>query len=180
MDTVHLLPSSLGYSTLPAATSVLWATDDNISNLEDIKHWHRDNRLLFDFLFLSTSGAAASFLLQFKPKRGELANGKAAWDGMARKYQNSTRQRRCILKQQLTHTVMADGQDQTYLSTKYTWYYLRDELVDMGEVFNDDSILNIGLKELTDEYLQMKYSAEAGDDFTLDRAVITMRRMYAK
>ena len=71
VDTAHLLlPSSLGYSTLPAATSVLWATDDNISNLEDIKHWHRDNRLLFDFLFLSTSGAAASFLLQFKPQRG--------------------------------------------------------------------------------------------------------------
>ena len=52
----------------------------------DIKHWHRDNRLLFDFLFLSTSGAAASFLLQLKPKRGELANGKAAWDGIVRQY----------------------------------------------------------------------------------------------
>ena len=97
MDTAHLLPSSSGYSTLPAATSVLWPTDGNISNLEDIKHWHRDNRLLFDFLFLSTSGAAASFLLQFKPKRGELANGKAAWDGMVRKYQNFTRQRRRIV-----------------------------------------------------------------------------------
>ena len=36
--TAHLPPPSSGYSTLPAATSVLWATDDNISNLEDIKH----------------------------------------------------------------------------------------------------------------------------------------------
>ena len=103
VDTAHLVPSSSGYSTFPAVTSVLWATDDNISNLEDIKHWHRDNRLLFDFLFLSTSRAAASFLLQFEPKQGELANGKAAWDGMVRKYQNSTRQRRRILEQQLTH-----------------------------------------------------------------------------
>ena len=34
VDTAHLLPSSSGYSTLPAATSVLWATDDYISNLE--------------------------------------------------------------------------------------------------------------------------------------------------
>ena len=85
VDTAHLLPSSSGYSTLPAATSVFRATDDNISNLEDIKRWHRDNRLLFAVLFLSTSGAAASFLLQFKPKRGEVANGKAAWDGMVRK-----------------------------------------------------------------------------------------------
>ena len=85
MDTAHLLPSSSAYSTLPAATSVLWATDDNISNLEDTKHGHRVNRLLFDFLFLSTSGTAASFLLQSKPKQGELANGKAAWDSMVRK-----------------------------------------------------------------------------------------------
>ena len=54
-----------------------------------------------------------------------------------------------------------------------------DELVDMGEVFNDDSILDIVLEGLTDEYLQKKYSAEADDDFTLDRAVITMRNMHA-
>ena len=103
LDTAHLPPSSSGYFTLPAATSVLWATDDNTSNLEDIQHWHRDNRRLFDFLILSTSGAAASVLLQFKPERGELAIGKAAWDDMVRKYQNSTSQRRRILKQQPSH-----------------------------------------------------------------------------
>ena len=177
MDTAHLLPSSSGYSTLPAATSVLWATDDNISNLEDIKHWHRDNRLISDFLFLSTSGAAASVHLQFKPNRGELANGKAAWDGMVRKYQNFTRQRRRILKQQLTHMAMTDGQDPDVFINEV--YYLRDELMEMGKVFNDDSILDIVLEGLADEYLQIKYSAEADDDFTLDRAVITMRNMYA-
>ena len=49
----------------------------------------------------------------------------------------------------------------------------------MGGVFNDKSILDIVLEGLTDEYLQKKYSAEADDDFTLDRAVITMRNMYA-
>ena len=75
--------------------------DDNISNLEDIENWHRDNRPLFDFLLLRPSGAVASVFLQFKPNRGELANGKAAWDGMVTKYQNSTRQRRRILKQQI-------------------------------------------------------------------------------
>ena len=32
VDTAHLLPSSSGYCTFPAATSVLWATDDNILN----------------------------------------------------------------------------------------------------------------------------------------------------
>ena len=35
------------------------------------------------------------------------------------------------------------------------------------------------LEELTDEYLQIKYNAEADDDFTLDRAVIIMHTMYA-
>ena len=49
----------------------------------------------------------------------------------------------------------------------------------MGEVFNDDSILDIVVEELTDEYLHMKYSAEADDDFTLDRAGMTMRNVYA-
>ena len=74
VDTAHLLPSCSGYSTLPAATSVLRATDDNISKLEDTKQWNRDTRLLFDVVFLSISGAVASFLLKFKLKRGELAN----------------------------------------------------------------------------------------------------------
>ena len=73
--------------------------------------------------------------------------------------------------------VMADGQDPDVFINEV--YYLRDELVDMGEVFNDDSILDIVLERLTDGYLQIKYSAEADDDFTLDRAVITMRNMYA-
>ena len=140
MDPAHLLPSFSGYSTLPVATSILWATDDNISNLEDIKNWHRDNRILFDFLFLSTSGAAAGFLLQFTPKRGELANGKTAWDGIVSKYQNFTRQCRRILKQELTQMVMTEGQGPDIFIKEA--YYLRDELVDMGKVFNDCSVLD--------------------------------------
>ena len=156
---------------------MLWASGDNISNLENVKNWHRDNRLLFGFLFLSTSGAAASFLLQFKRKRGELANGKAAWDGMVAKYQNSTRQRRRMLKQQLNQMAMTNGQEPDIFTIEE--YFLRDELVDMGEVFNDDSILDRVLEGLTEEYLQIKYSAGADDHFTLDRAVITMRIMYA-
>ena len=140
VDTAHPLPSSSGSATLPAATSVLCATDDNISNLEDIKNWHSDNHLLFDFLFLSTSGAACSSdLLQFKPKRGEFANGKAAWDGMVTKYQNSTRQHRRILKQ-LNQMVMTDAQDPDTIINEV--YNLLDGL-DMREVFNNDSILDI-------------------------------------
>ena len=51
--------------------------------------------------------------------------------------------------------------------------------MDMGEAFDDNSILDIVMEGLTDKYLQIKYSAEVDDDFTLDRAVITMRNMYA-
>ena len=45
-----------------------------------------------------------------KLKQGELANGKAAWDGVVTKYQNSTRQRRRILTQELAQMVMTEGQ----------------------------------------------------------------------
>ena len=171
--------SSSAASSLPVATSasVLWSTDDSISNLDDIQNWHRDSRLIYDFLFLSTSGAAASFLLKSKPKQGELANGKAAWDGLVEKYQNSTRQRRRILKTQLMQMVMSEGQDPDIFINEVN--HLRDELVYMGEVFNDDSILDIVLEGLTDDYVQIKYSAEADNDFSLDQAVITMRNMYA-
>ena len=73
--------------------------------------------------------------------------------------------------------VMTDVQDPGVFINEV--YYLRDELVDMGEIFNDDSILGIVMEGHTDEYLQIKHSAEADDDFTLDRTVITMRNMYA-
>ena len=49
----------------------------------------------------------------------------------------------------------------------------------MRKVFNDDSILDIVLEGLTDEYLQIKYSAEADNDFTFHQAVITMSSMHA-
>ena len=49
----------------------------------------------------------------------------------------------------------------------------------MGDVFNDDSILDIMLEALMDKCLQNIYSTEADDDFTLDRAGITMRNIYA-
>ena len=63
---------------------------------------------------------------------------------MVTKYQNSTRQRRRIMKQQFNQMVMTDGQDPDIFINEV--YYLRDGLVDMGEVFNDDSILDIALE----------------------------------
>ena len=133
--------------------------------------------MLFSFLLLSTTGAAASFLLRYKPKSGEIPNGKAAWDGMIAKYQNFTRQRRRIPKNQLVSMQTSDGQDPDVFINEI--YHLRYELVEMGEVINDDSLLDIVLEGLTDDYLQIKYNAEADDSFTLDKTLYTMRNVHA-
>ena len=101
--------------------------------------------MLFSFLLLSTTGAAASFLLRYKPKSGEIPNGKAAWDGMIAKYQNFTRQRRRIPKNQLVSMQTSDGQDPDVFINEI--YHLRYELVEMGEVINDDSLLHIVWKD---------------------------------
>ena len=61
---------------------------------------------------------------------------------------------------------MTDGQDPGIFINEV--YYLLDELVDMGEAFNDDSTLDIVRKGLTDEHLQIIYSAAEDDDFILN------------
>ena len=73
--------------------------------------------------------------------------------------------------------VMFDGLDPDVFVNEI--YHLRDELVEMGEVINDDSLLDIVLEGLRDDYLQIKYNAEADDSFTLDKAIYTMRNMHA-
>ena len=166
-------------SEFPTAVqmSILWSMSDDIENASEIKAWHHNNWMLYNFLFLSTTGAAASFLLRYKPKTGEIPNGKAAWDGMIAKYQNSTRQRRRIMKNQLVSMEMSEGQDPDSFINEL--YHIRDELVEMGEVINDDSLLDIVLEGITDDYKQIKYNAEADDTFSLDKAIFTMRNMHA-
>ena len=58
---------------------------------------------------------------------------------------------------------------------------LRDELVYTDKVIHDDSILEITLEGLTDEYVHMKCSAETENDFSFDQTVVAtrMRDMYA-
>ena len=72
---------------------------------------------------------------------------------------------------------MTEGQDPDIFINEVN--HLRDELVFMGEVIDDDSILDFVLEGLSDDCVQIKYSAEADNDFSLDKAVITMRNMYA-
>ena len=53
-------------SVQPASSSItssfLWSVGDNISNYDEVHAWHRHNKFLYNFLMLSTNGAAASFL----------------------------------------------------------------------------------------------------------------------
>lgn len=58
-------------------------------------------------------------------------------------------------------------------------YHIQDELVEMGEVIHDDSLLDIVLEGQTDECAQIEYNAEADDKFTLENAICTMRNMNA-
>ena len=56
--------------------------------------------------------------------------------------------------------VISDGQDLDVFINEI--YCLREELVETGEVINDGSLLDTVLEALTDDYLQIKYNAEAG------------------
>ena len=61
-------------ATTAVLTSILWSMGSDIANAKKMKAWHQNNRMLLNFLFLSTTGAAASFLLRYKPKSGEIPN----------------------------------------------------------------------------------------------------------
>lgn len=58
-------------------------------------------------------------------------------------------------------------------------YHLKNELVNMGEIIKEDTLLDIGLKGLSDECAHIRYSAEADDDISLNHAVGTIRNTYA-
>ena len=69
-------------ATTAVPTSILWSMGSDIENAEEIKAWHQNIWMLFNYLFLRIAGVATSFLLRYKPKSGEIPNGKAAWDCM--------------------------------------------------------------------------------------------------
>lgn len=70
-----------------------------------------NNIQLYSVLYLTTKGAAASFLLLCEPRADYLADGKAAGDGLVEKYFNSSRQRRRILVRQLDGMIMRFEKD---------------------------------------------------------------------
>ena len=63
---------------------------------------------------------------------------------MLAKYQNYTHQRRRILKNQLVSMVMSDGQEPDVFINEID--HSRDELVELGGVINDDSVVDIVLE----------------------------------
>lgn len=164
-------------TTEGVASSILWDLDDSITNQDEIRKWHTDNRMLGTFLSMCTTGAPKKFLNKFKPKKGMMSNGIVAWEALVKKYRNPSRQRQRILTKKLMSMTMDDDQDpDTFLQDLSE---LRDELREMGTIFNDNQILDIILQRLPDLYSGIKYEAETKDDFDLEHAMYTMRNLYA-
>ena len=170
------ISASAGPSGFAVPGSIMWDMKDNISNSDEIKDWLTSNENLYHFLFLSTTGPAASYLLQFNPEEGMLPDGIAAWKGLISKYKNSTRQRKILLQKELTYRVMPEGQDPDVFFQEL--FSVRNELKTMGRIVDDDEILGIILNGLPEEYSQVKLLAESQNDFDLNAAMDTMRNMY--
>ncbi|CAN0075050.1 unnamed protein product, partial [Sphacelaria rigidula] len=103
-------------------------------------------------------------------------DGKIAWEALVGKYDNSSKQRRRITMRQLDNIKMSPGQDPDVFLTKI--YYLRDQLVYMGEPISDYRLTDIVVEGLTDEYDRIKYDAERDPDFSISDIEVTMRNMY--
>ena len=69
------------------------------------------------------------------------------------------------MKHQLQPMVMSEGQgSDTFINELF---HLKGELVKMDEVINEDTLPDLFLEDLPDEYTQIKYSAETDDVFSL-------------
>ena len=149
-----------------------------VANMRDLENWDRCNEQLFNVLYLSTTGPAASYLLRYQPNKGsERPNGIRAWEALISKYQNSSKQRIRILMRELNSTSMSPGQDpDTFLSRVYQ---LRDELENAGETVSEERLTDIVLEGLTSDYAMIKYNAECDPDISIQDIETTMRNMYA-
>ena len=148
-----------------------------VANMRDLENWDRCNEQLFNVLYLSTTGPAASYLLRYQPKGSERPNGIRAWEALISKYQNSSKQRIRILMRELNSTSMSPGQDpDTFLSRVYQ---LRDELENAGETVSEERLTDIVLEGLTSDYAMIKYNAECDPDISIQDIETTMRNMYA-
>ena len=51
------------------SSSITWTDDNSISNLDDIRDWHRDNTFLADFLYMATTSAPRTFVNKFRERQ---------------------------------------------------------------------------------------------------------------
>ncbi|CAM9968340.1 unnamed protein product, partial [Sphacelaria rigidula] len=72
---------------------------------------------------------------------------------------------------------MSAGQDPDEVLTKI--FELRDQLVYMGEPISDETLTDIVVEGLTDDYDRVKYDAERGPDLSISDIEVTLRNMYA-
>ena len=106
-------------------------SDEEPSNSDDIKARDTVNEHLFNVLRPTTTGAARSVLLKFEPRNGQPGSVGEAWLALKNKYQNTSRQRRRTLLQQLVSSAMRSDIDlHVFLSEAFQ---LRDKLNDLGK-----------------------------------------------
>ncbi|CAN0485661.1 unnamed protein product, partial [Hapterophycus canaliculatus] len=133
-----------------------------ITNRDEIRQWHIENRMLGTFLSMCTTGAAKKFLAKFKPKKGMMSNGILAWEALVTKHRNPSRQRQRILTKKLMNMTMSADQDPDAFLQEMS--ELRDELHEMGSVMSDNKFMDIILECLPDSlYSGIKYEAKTKD-----------------
>ena len=78
---------------------------------------------------------------------------------------------------QLDNLKISPGQDPDKFLPKR--FYLRDQLVFMGEPIFDDRLTDIVIEGLTDDYDRVKYDAERDPDLSISDIEVTLRSMYS-
>ena len=100
--------------TLPPIVTVPMTDELIIANPAEIERWDACIKQLYSVLFLSTKGAANSFLVRFagRPGAKQQPDEQAlAGKTKAKKYLNSSMQRRRIVMRKLNDMVMMPNQD---------------------------------------------------------------------
>ena len=155
--------------TVPSMLTVPPTDERIIANLAELVRWDAYNKQLSIVLFLSTKGAANSFLVRFagRPNSRLQPNEQAAWRAMVETYLNSSMQRRRTLMRKLNGMIMMLNQDPDKYLTEV--FQERDGLEHIGESFAEARILYIILEGLSDEYELIRFATERDPEISLKK-----------
>lgn len=131
----------------------------------EIKNRDRCNEQVFNFLHLSTTTSAASFLFHFQPKGSEKPNGKHPCEGLISKCQNSPKQRRRLLMRALDNITVSPGQDAGAFFARI-YQSLGELIVHIGAVILDKRLTDIVIESVTN-HVQIKYDTKRDPDFSI-------------